>query len=119
MKTVLKLTEPSADWRGLAHVIAKSAGLRDDVTLVVETEGVRFYDEERREIQTSLPPGTGTRDTIMLLSTKLVLLKVLYDSFSQAAVDPHASTSRIPRAWSFVRPVDEPEFWSVAIRSNF
>jgi hypothetical protein len=119
MKTLLKLTEPSADWRGLAHVIAKSAGLRDDVTLVVETDGVRFYDEEKREIQTSLPPSTGTRDSIMLLSTKLFLLKWLYDHFSKPAVDPNPSPYRVPSAGSYVRSADEPDIRSVAIRSTF
>ena len=118
MKTVLKLTEPSADWRGLAHVIAKSAGLRDDVTLVVEKEGLRFYDDERREIVTNLPPGTGARDSITLLSTKLFLLKWLYDHFSKPAVDPNGSPHRVPGS-GYVRPADAPDIRSVAIRSTF
>jgi hypothetical protein len=119
MKTLLNLTEPSADWRGLAHVIAKSTGLRDDVTLVVEKEGVRFYDEERREIQTSLPPGTGTRDSITLLSTKLFLLKWLYDHFSKPGADLDGGAHRSPRAGSFFRLGDAPDIRSVAIQSTF
>ena len=119
MKTLLNLTEPSADWRGLAHVIAKSAGLRDDVTLVVEKEGVRFYDEERREIQTSLPPGTGARDSIMLLSTKLFLLKWLYDHFSKPGAEMNGGHHRTPRAGSFFRSGDAPDIHSVAIQSTF
>jgi hypothetical protein len=81
MKALLNFPNPSPDWRGLAQVIAKSAALRNDVTLVVESDRVRFFDSECREIATDLPPGPWGNEAVVNLGRKLSLLDWLHDRF--------------------------------------
>jgi hypothetical protein len=99
MRTLLNLPDPSADWRGLAHVISKSDGLRDDVTLVVERDRIRFFDAECREIQTGMAPGRWTHDTMSQLALKLSLLDWLHERFPSEREAANPSPRR-------ERPVD-------------
>ena len=91
---LLNLPEPSADWRGLAHVISKSEGLRDDVTFVVERDRVRFFDSECREIATEVPPVVCSDETMRQLSAKLSLLDWLHERFPQT----REKAAQIPRS---------------------
>jgi hypothetical protein len=91
---LLNLPDPSPDWRGLAHVVSKSDGLREDVTFVVEKDRVRFFDSECREIPIELELGKWAAGTIRQLSTKLSLLDWLHERFpreSSATVSPPSS----------------------------
>ena len=81
MRMLLNLPDPSADWRGLAHVISKSDGLRDDVTLVVERDRLRFFDSECREISAGMDSGQWSAGSVNNLSAKLSLLDWLYERF--------------------------------------
>jgi hypothetical protein len=119
MKMRLNLAEPSPDWRGLAHVIAKSDTLRDDVTLVVEKDGLRFLDENLREIQTDLPAGMGTVESITLLSTKLFLLDWLYQRFPKQAAAGESPLHTRPRAGSYLKRDGAPGIHSAATQSTF
>ena len=83
MKTLLNLPNPSADWRGLAKVIAKSANLRSDVTLVVEPGRLRFFDGECREISVDGAETPWRPDRVNDLASKLSLLDWLHERFSQ------------------------------------
>jgi hypothetical protein len=57
MKTELHVAGPSVEWRAFEHMIRYKPELRDDVTLVVEPDRLRFIDEGSREIPTGLPVG--------------------------------------------------------------
>jgi hypothetical protein len=88
MRMLLNLPDPSPDWRGLAHVISKSDGLRDDVTFVVERDRLRFFDSECREITIEFVPGTWTDSaTIAQLSQKLSLLDWLHERFPRESAE--------------------------------
>jgi hypothetical protein len=81
MRMLLNFPDPSPDWRGLAHVISKSDGLRDDVTFVVESDTLRFFDSECREIATGVDPKRWTQGRMRQLSDKLSLLDWLHERF--------------------------------------
>jgi hypothetical protein len=119
MRTLLNLPDPSPDWRGLAHVIAKSNDLRDDVTLVIETERIRFFDAECREIQTGIAPYRWSSNTISQLSSKLSLLDWLHENFSRDSESfprqPPRKTSRVPAYFTSER--DERGIHSAASQS--
>jgi hypothetical protein len=103
MRTLLNLPDPSPDWRGLAHVIAKSNDLRDDVTLVIETDRIRFFDAECREIQTGLAPNRWSNTAISQLSSKLSLLDWLHENFSRDSESfPLAQARKASRTAGYV-----------------
>ena len=119
MKTLINVPNPSADWQGLAHVISKSAGLRDDVTLVVEQDGLRFLDDDWHEITAETPVGKWTDDSICQLSMKLSLLDWLYERFP---TPPHVSTDDTPagpRPASYFNGDSSSDNRLVASRSTF
>jgi hypothetical protein len=121
MRTLLNLPDPSPDWRGLVHVIAKSGDLRDDVTLVVERDRIRFVDAECREIQTGIAPGRWASSTISQLSSKLSLLDWLHEHFAK---DSESFPRQPPRkdgrvAAYFTSERDERDIHSVASQSTF
>jgi hypothetical protein len=101
MKTLINVPHPSPDWQGLAHVIAKSVGLRDDVTLVVEQDGLRFLDDDCHEISAETPVGKWTDDSICQLSMKLSLLDWLHERFPTSAHAFHDETPAGPRPASY------------------
>ena len=78
---LLNLPNPSPDWRGLARVISTSHGLREDVTLVVESERLRFFDCECREIRLPEPSATWNRREMHALSEKISFLDWLHEQF--------------------------------------
>ncbi len=119
MRTLLNLSDPSPDWRGLAHVISKSDGLRDDVTLVIENDRVRLFDAECREIQTGAIAGRWSSLNISQLSSKLSLLDWLHENFSTesglAIRQPNSQDS--PVSAYFTSDRDERGIRSVATQS--
>jgi hypothetical protein len=120
MRTLLNLPEPSADWRGLANVISRSADLQDDVTLVVEQDRLRFFDGECREIQTDLLPGAWTHGAMRQLAAKLSLLDWLHERFPQQNPGSSREKNDSRPARSYFNHVrDEPGIHSAATRSTF
>jgi hypothetical protein len=119
MRTLLNLPEPSADWRGLANVIARSADLRDDVTLVVEQDRLRFFDAECREIQTDLLPGAWTHGAMKQLAAKLSLLDWLHERFSQQTPSARAQDESRPARSYFNHERDARGNRSAATQSTF
>jgi hypothetical protein len=121
MRTLLNLPDPSPDWRGLAHVISKSDGLRDDVTLVIESDRIRFFDAECREIKTDLAPESWSISTISQLSSKLSLLDWLHQNFGRdfESATPQPTSLEAPVSAYFTSERDEPGIHSVASQSTF
>ena len=121
MRTLLNLSDPSPDWRGLAHVISKSDGLRDDVTLVIESDRIRFFDAECREIQTGATAGRWSSSNISQLSSKLSLLDWLHENFGTDSNLPirQPNAQEAPVAAYFTSDRDERGIHSAAIQSTF
>jgi hypothetical protein len=84
MKTELHMPDPSLDWRAVARMVERREDLRDDVTMVVEPDRLRFVDEQNREIR-SLPPGQWTNGSIADLDTTISLLDWIEEQFSLRA----------------------------------
>jgi hypothetical protein len=119
MKTLLNVPNPSPDWQGLAHVISRSAGLRDDVTLVVDPDGLRFLDDDCHEIRAETPAGKWTEDSICQLAMKLSFLDWLYERFP---TPPHVATNDIPvgpRPASYFNGDSSSDNRLAAIQSTF
>ena len=101
MRMLLNFPDPSADWRGLAHVVSKSQELRDDVTFVVEQDRLRFFDSECREIPTGLDSSKWTNGTVNQLAAKLSLLDWLHERFPRENALPSSGESNHTAAASF------------------
>jgi hypothetical protein len=84
MKAELHMPDPSVDWRAVARMVERRASLREDVTMIVEPDRLRFLDDERREIR-SLPAGQWTNGAISDLDTTISLLDWIEAEFSQRA----------------------------------
>ena len=119
MRTLLNLSDPSPDWRGLDHVISKSDGLRDDVTLVIEGDRIRFFDAECREIQTGATTARWSSSNITQLSSKLSFLDWLHETFGTDSNlpirQPHSKEA--PISAYFTSDRDEPGIHSAALQS--
>ena len=121
MRTLLNLPDPSPDWRGLAHVISKSDGLRDDVTLVIERDRIRFFDAECREIQIGLTAGRWSSSNISQLASKISLLDWLHENFSTESDLPvsRSISQGTPLSAYFTSDRGERDIHSAAIQSTF
>ena len=93
MRILLNLPDPSPDWRKLADIISESYDLRDDVTLVVESDRIRFLDAEGREIRKDAPCCWSSR-TIAQFTAKLSLLDWLHENFSSEKDPFHHQPAR-------------------------
>lgn len=84
MKAELHIPDPSVDWRAVARMVEARKDLREDVTMVVEPDRLRFVDQAHHEIQ-ALPPGQWTNGSISNLDTTISLLDWLEERFSRAS----------------------------------
>lgn len=84
MRILLMLPKPSAHWSGMANLIGESDGLRDDVTVVVDGERVRFFDAGSNEMAVHVPRHILEAGTIPRLRAKLSFLQWLHERFPRA-----------------------------------
>jgi hypothetical protein len=85
MKAELRLREPSLQWRALARMVEAKRDLREDITLVVESDRVRILDARDCEIPARIPVGQWTVQSIadLDLDSTLSFLKWLEQHFSK------------------------------------
>jgi hypothetical protein len=81
MRILLMLPTRSAHWSGLANLICESDALRDDITLVVEGERVRFFDAASVEIPAPIPGHVFDPAAVSRLDAKLSLFRWLHERF--------------------------------------
>ena len=82
MKAELHMPEPSVDWRAVARMVEQRDDLRDDVTMIVEPGGLRFIDQENRELRAVSAWNT---ESIADLDTTISLLDWIEEEFSLRA----------------------------------
>ena len=82
MKAELHMPDPSVDWRAVARMVEQRDDLREDVTMIVEPEGLRFVDQENRELRSVSAWNT---ESIADLDTTISLLDWIEEEFSQRA----------------------------------
>ena len=87
MKAELRLREPSLQWRALARIVEAKSDLREDITLVVESDRLCFLDGRNCEIPARIPVGQWTVQSIadLDLDSTLSFLKWLEQHFSKDA----------------------------------
>jgi hypothetical protein len=85
MKAELRLREPSLQWRALARMVEAKRDLREDITLVVESDRLLFRDDRNCEIPARIPLGQWTVQSIadLDLDSTLSFLKWLEQHFSK------------------------------------
>jgi hypothetical protein len=81
MRILLKFPRPSSHWVGLSNLITQSDGLRGDVTLVVDADGVRFFEKIDDESPIPVMTRRHPRFDVETLSGKLSFLQWLHDTF--------------------------------------
>ncbi len=82
MKAELHMPDPSVDWRAVARMVEQRDDLREDVTMIVEPNVLRFVDETNREIRSV---STWNTESIADLDTTISLLDWIEEEFSQRA----------------------------------
>jgi hypothetical protein len=78
------MADPSVDWRAVARMIERREDLREDITMVVEPNRLRFVDETNRELHI-VPAGNWTNGAIADLDNTISLLDWIEEQFSQRA----------------------------------
>jgi hypothetical protein len=81
MRIRLNLHKPSAHWIGLANVVAQSDELREDVTLIVDAEGARFYEGQTCDIPIAISASAPAIEAIDTLDGKLAFIAWLHQRF--------------------------------------
>ena len=76
------MPDPSVDWRAVARMVEQRDDLREDVTMIVEPNVLRFVDETNREIRSV---STWNTESIADLDTTISLLDWIEEEFSQRA----------------------------------
>ena len=82
MKAELHMPDPSVDWRAVARMVEQRDDLREDITMIVEPECLRFVDETNREVRSVSAWNT---ESIADLDTTISLLDWIEEEFSQRA----------------------------------
>ena len=82
MKAELNMPDPSVDWRAVARMIEQRDDLREDITMVVEPDQLRFLDDANREIRSVSAWNT---ESIVDLDTTISLLDWIEEQFSLRA----------------------------------
>jgi hypothetical protein len=95
MRIVLKLPEPTAHWIGLANLIEQSDGLRADITLVIDSNGPRFFEQIATDNPIPVFLREQPRFAVETLAGKLGFLQWLHDAFPKPAPIPATSQRRL------------------------
>jgi hypothetical protein len=82
MKAELNMPDPSVDWRAVARMIEQRDDLREDITMVIEPDQLRFVDETNHEVRSVSAWNT---ESISDLDTTISLLDWIEEQFSLRA----------------------------------
>ena len=82
MKAELHMPDPSVDWRAVARMVEQRDDLRDDITMIVEPNVLRFVDDTNQEVRSVSAWNT---ESIADLDTTISLLDWIEEEFSQRA----------------------------------
>jgi hypothetical protein len=82
MKAELNMPDPSVDWRAVARMIEQRDDLREDITMVIEPDQLRFVDATNHEVRSVSAWNT---EAISDLDTTISLLDWIEEQFSLRA----------------------------------
>lgn len=82
MKADLRLPRPCLHWQAVALMLERRKDFREDVTMVVEPDCLRFVDAQARELR-SVPREKWDDGEMPSLDTTVSLLDWIEEEFSE------------------------------------